>query len=1193
MSDEQRVAAILQSWHARRARGEEIDVEEILRAHPDLADDLRPRFEAIEVFDRTGGLPAGTTERIGEFRILREIGRGGMGVVYEAEQTSMQRKVALKVLSPAITATSQAVKRFRREARAAGRLHHTNIVPIHAMGRHGGHWYYAMELVAGRPLSDVIADLGSASDDFTDGSGTGTRAYFVRVAETFAGVAEALQLAHDEGVVHRDIKPGNLLLDADGTLKIVDFGLARVEEAGPSMTLTGDLLGTPAYMSPEQAAAKRNEIDHRTDIYSLGATLYEVLTLHPPFRGATLAELCSQILSTDPVRPRRVDRRIPRDLETIVLRAMEKEPGKRYGSAASLARDLRRYADGLTIRARPVGPLGRTWRRLRRNKVRTALVASVVVLAIGGAVVLHFAARESSRRRALEYAQLCGRAEELLAPGTPTWIHQPEDARADARTLFGQAIEIDPERPEAYLGRALARLSPKHCMQDIELARERGLASRTYHLARAHAFELARRGQAADEERRLAEDLASTAPIDDYFEARLLAARDKTKDARRLLSRAFEAAEPWTAVRYLALRLRGELRRKDGDLPGAIADLHGVLVMGDRSVDLRVRIASIWHGLGNAEGERLFQAIVAEVKQNASASEWTQLCRSCRANDEAAWLDLVTKEALAAHGDDPDLLVERAQVMEAAGEPAKALDLAKRALTHAPNHHIGNEMKGAALLDLEKPAEAAVAYRAALKTSRRCRISLFNLGCALLRSGDNEGAADSFRRTLAVKPGDVDTLWLHGQALKNLKRYDDALKCYDEALAIDPEFAPALNDRGLLHMEQGRHKKALEDFDAALAVNAELAEAYHNRGMILLRTEKAEEARKSFESAIRIDREDVDSRRDLSVALSRLGKNQEALAVLREAVKIDPEFADAWWNLGCLLYELHDFAKALDAFDRYAVLSPEDPAAHNYRGGCRWAMHELVKAEEAFRAGVKLAPNYVLCRRNLGYLLKQTHQFEGAVDALLACVALEPRPADRFALASCLIDLLRFDEALTELDQLPRNKQTNAERAFALAWLGRELPELNSRHPSWLWALVARGRFEEALKIARDPYPVVFCLRAVGRHDDARKKASALLKRKFPHMPPTRRAYLLAVAGEPQRSLAILEEYKLPWNAFSMLDRARIHCVLGDKKAAIDWLERAVAAGLRWPANMTPDPEYALLLDDPRYVALRKRAQRE
>ena len=329
----------------------------------------------------------GADRRLGDFEILREIGRGGMGVVYEARQVSLNRKVALKVLSGGWGLTPKAVQRFRREAEAAAKLHHTNIVPVYATGEHGGSHFYAMELIEGPSLDRVVRDMradtgtAAASDAVSKeegrhsrtgsslqgegasgstsrlnssslGSGSG---YFDTVARMMAEVADALEYAHREGVVHRDMKPSNLLLSPAGRLSINDFGLARILEQ-PGMTTTGEFVGTPAYMSPEQIAAGRTPLDHRSDIYSLGATLYELLTLQPPFTGGQRDQLLAQILHKEPKSPRKINARVPVDLETICLKALEKDPDRRYQSAGAMADDLRRHVNRFAISARRTGP---------------------------------------------------------------------------------------------------------------------------------------------------------------------------------------------------------------------------------------------------------------------------------------------------------------------------------------------------------------------------------------------------------------------------------------------------------------------------------------------------------------------------------------------------------------------------------------------------------------------------------------------------------------------------------------------------------------------------------------------------------------------------------------------------------------------------------------------------------------------
>jgi serine/threonine protein kinase len=279
-----------------------------------------------------------TGARLGDFEVVREVGRGGMGVVYEARQLSLNRKVALKVLSGGLGLTQQAVQRFRREAEAAAKLHHTNIVPVYATGEQDGTHFYAMELIEGPSLDHVVKQLrgGQDGDAHTEtppdgaltgpyvsadtppqppGSGSDTRPSaerFDRAAAMIADVAEALQHAHQQGVTHRDVKPSNLLLSAGGRLSVTDFGLARMLEQ-PGMTVTGEFVGTPAYMSPEQVTAGRIPVDHRTDIYSLGATLYELLALRPPFRADGRDKLLTMVVQKEPPAPRSIDPKVPRD----------------------------------------------------------------------------------------------------------------------------------------------------------------------------------------------------------------------------------------------------------------------------------------------------------------------------------------------------------------------------------------------------------------------------------------------------------------------------------------------------------------------------------------------------------------------------------------------------------------------------------------------------------------------------------------------------------------------------------------------------------------------------------------------------------------------------------------------------------------------------------------------------------------
>jgi serine/threonine protein kinase/WD40 repeat protein len=534
----------------RYRRGERPALTEYTERYPELAGQIRELFPALVVMEEFGsvaGQPPGSHGRgapddrriprqLGEYRILREVGRGGMGVVYEAVQESLGRHVAVKVLPFHGLISPTHLERFEREARAVARLHHTNIVPVFGIGAHGGVHFYAMQFIQGQGLDAVLNEvrrlrgetapaggqpltvslahglltgrldagqpapgavtvvargapgpgdsgaapraLSLAGEHPTELTGPSEAQYFRGVARLGVQVAEALAYAHRQGIVHRDIKPSNLLLDTQGAVWVTDFGLVK-DESGDNLTQTGDIVGTVRYMAPERFEGRG---DARSDVYGLGATLYELLALRPAFEDASRARLVERVLHEEPVPPRKLDPRIPRDLETIALKALAKELAGRYQTAGEMAEDLRRFLADRPVRARRSSAVERAWRWCRRNPVIAGLLTVVATLLVVIAVVSSVMAWHLNREHQDAVANWRQAQEELVQSRLSQaragrFSRQPGrhfeglKALADAARL-ARELDLPPDRilelrNEAIACLALTDLRPARRLEDL------------------------------------------------------------------------------------------------------------------------------------------------------------------------------------------------------------------------------------------------------------------------------------------------------------------------------------------------------------------------------------------------------------------------------------------------------------------------------------------------------------------------------------------------------------------------------------------------------------------------------------------------------------------------------------------------------------------------------------------------------
>lgn len=651
----------------------------------------------------------------GRYLLQAQLGRGGMGVVYRAWDTKLDRAVALKVLvgesptdrtpSPTPTGSPQSVgiQRFLREARAAARLVHPNVIRVYDVGQHEGRYFFTMELVEGMPLDKWIAT---------------NRPSFVEIARTLEGVARGLHLAHTEGIVHRDVKPGNILVEPSGRARLGDFGLAKDVGLPSSADLTrsGALLGTPTYMSPEQAGGDAEAVSPKADVYSLGAVLYYALVGAPPFVENSLMSLLRSILQDDPVPPSRRVPAVPRDLEVICLKAMEKDPSARYASAGEMADDLGRFARGEAIHARPRSAMGRAFSWLGR---RWRAIAVIPVLAVAVAVVW-FAWTELGRasERANEQTRRM-RARDLLADADPP-PHLTGRARIEARIpRITAAIELDPGFALAYLRRGLDRERIAQLTEALSDYREAvrldpGLAEAWYHIGTVllwkgtedphtvaqavEAFERARQAAPGTAyaalgeayrfvlDRKHQEALALLMSIpeaeanhpDVYFlrgsmrsynytpgSVEMDSVNDKLIDydaALADLDRALELdpLSPW------ALAVRGGTKFMLMDFPGARADLAASLALAPDVPSVLYLASRVEIGLGNyAEARRLVSRAI-EIKPSSRYFHIRATILLRERSYEEARSDI--ERGIALKPDDGEIFVLRAILMEMEGK---------------------------------------------------------------------------------------------------------------------------------------------------------------------------------------------------------------------------------------------------------------------------------------------------------------------------------------------------------------------------------------------------------------------------------------------------------------------------------------------------------------------------------------------
>jgi serine/threonine protein kinase/Flp pilus assembly protein TadD len=898
---------------------------EFLARHPELAEQLDGCLAALRFIGRAGGtrsVAAGVGEvqpsepvsgTLGDFRIVREVGRGGMGVVYEAEQISLSRRVALKVLPFAATMDPRQLQRFHNEARAAASLDHPHIVHVHAVGCERAVHFYAMQFIDGQTLASVIADLrraggkpvapeAQATTPHVPGQsapaadtapraaasterGPRDRSHFRRVAEWGIQAAEALDHAHQLGIVHRDIKPANLLVDGRDGLWVTDFGLAQVQ-SDARLTMTGDLVGTLRYMSPEQALAKRVVIDHRTDVYSLGATLYELLTLEPAVAGNDRQELLRQIAFEEPPPPRRVNKGTPVELGTITLKAMEKNPADRYATAKELADDLRRWLAEEPIRARPAGVVRRLrkWGRRHRAAVAAAAALVVALLLLGGVALWRELARrdatEAAVSAALDRAELLRRQEqwdEALA------VLELAEGQLKGRGLGALRHRAESARRDVDMLKKLEAASLQRAATSKEAGLDYAGAGRLY----AAAFEEYGLDLSSLPHKEAAERFRASAICDP-----LINALDDWALVRDKLNQG--SGGPLRAVANLAdddpwrRRLREAGERPESAVLERFAEEPGVLSRPSANL--------VW----------LASALI-EAKNPMMAERLLRQAQASRPAD--FWINFELAFALAFN---PTGSAEETRFYQAA-------------LALRPRSPLVYNNLGMALAVQGKLAEAEAAFREAIALAPRWAVPHYNLARSLAEKNDLEGAIAEYQKAVACNPEYAEAYTNLGRALQNQGKPGEAIVACRQAIALKPDAAVAHHCLGDGLRDRGDLNGAIAEYRTALALDPKSAKVRNNLGGALFDKGDVDGAVAEFREAIALDPKYAFAHYNLGKVLHEKGDLDGAIAEYKEAIRVKKDYAEAHCNLAYVFRDKGQFAEALTYLRRGHGLGSKDP----------------------------------------------------------------------------------------------------------------------------------------------------------------------------------------------------------------------------------------------------------------------------
>jgi tetratricopeptide (TPR) repeat protein/serine/threonine protein kinase len=959
-SPEQKPESIIEQAIQRfvdaQLQGQQPNIDEFVKQYPEFESQIRKRIQSLQEIDGLFAclIEAETSDfgdeipehsligkRLGDFEILSLIGTGGMGAVFLARQVSLDREVALKVISDISGTRAKSLERFNRETKVLAKVSHQNIVPIYEVGQQGPYSYFAMEYVKGVSLDKILSGIrnarpdekasvvmhrcldaqasiydSSCHKDSSNGAEIDTD-YIVEIGRIIISIASALDYAHKKGILHRDVKPSNILITSDGTAKLVDFGLAK-GQTQQTITVTGEFFGTPSYVSPEQIR-KPDIVDCRSDVFSLAATYYECLTLHPPFGGDTINETLTQVISREAIPPKKYCPRLSTDFNTVLLHALEKLPEDRYQTAADFADDIENVLEFKSITAKRPSITQKTYKTLRRNLLKVVMVVVCILVIVLGYFLFSSRIQQKNETIARELYQLGSRK---TSQGEFT----------EALMYLEKAIKVNPKFTGAYnLAGDCFRSLGQH-QKAIEIYKQ--------------AIEIDPNNTDA------CCNLGTT--------YRDLGRHNEAIEVFKQTIR----RNPNNTVAYYNL---GITYRDLGRHDEAIEAFKQTVKINPNNTDAYCNLGTIDRDLGRRD-----EAIEA----------FKQMIR-INPNDADAYCNLGT-------------------TYRDSGRHNEAIEAFKQTVRINPNNTDAYCNLGTIYRDLGLQDEAIETFKQMVRINPNDADAYAELGTAYSWLSRAEDAIDAYKQALRITPNNIALYRKLASSYSMANRHEKVVETYKQIVTIiqESDFQPwQYYDLGIAYYNLGRTEEAIVALNKAIRINPDLGFAYWLLGVIYKdigdgeRSKEAfEESIKAYERSIRMNPRDDFAYESLGSSYKELGRNEEAIEAYKHAVGINPYNIEAYIGLGDSFLSLNpykEYKEAIEAFKQAIKIDPNCVRAYYHLGSTYGLSGQYDKSLEILKQAIKIDSNYAFAFNSLGWTYEQLGQYGEAIEAYRHAISID------------------------------------------------------------------------------------------------------------------------------------------------------------------------------------------------------------